>query len=108
MLVTVDDHIKNPSKLRSMNLINWVTSGLCLVGLFAGFIYPKIRPSVGGGAPTAVELQFGEKSPLGTPMRSRVWLIDENNNGFYILRAPNDKKAVYVPRGSVSAVYYGQ
>lgn len=108
MVVSVAGKVMNPAKIRDIKLYTFTFWCLAVVSGFAYFIYPKINPSLGGGAPVAVELRFGDKSPLDKSMSSRVWLVDESNNGFYILRGRYDRKAVFIPRGLITAVYYGQ
>lgn len=108
MINVVVDHFNEPKKFREVELHKWILNIVALVGLFAWQIYPQIRPSLGGGAPTAVEMQFEQKSPIDGSQRSRVWLLDENDNGFYVVMSPSDVKAIFIPRRSISAVYFAQ
>jgi len=78
-----------------------------VVSLFAVYIYPKVKPAIGGGAPVVIGMQFTDKSPLDGSSKSKFWLIDENDKGFYIVRSKEDKKAVFVRRELISAIYYG-
>jgi hypothetical protein len=36
-----------------------------------------------------------------------VFLIDETDTGFYILKSRDAKRAMYIPRGVVSLIYFG-
>jgi hypothetical protein len=37
-----------------------------------------------------------------------MWLIDEADAGFYVLRAKDAKKAVFIPRNAIRVIYFGQ
>jgi hypothetical protein len=98
--------IREPKKLLE---VNWHLSLLNLVGLFglfAGFIYPKIKPAFGGGQPTHVVLQFANASPVDNSAKMDVLLVDETDGGYYFIRTPEDRKAIFVPKSLVAAVYF--
>jgi hypothetical protein len=79
-----------------------------VIAVFAIFMYPKMRPSVSGGSPVPVVLQFKDKSPLDpTQQRSFGWILDESDAGFYLLKNDQDKDAIFVPRTDVTLVFYG-
>jgi hypothetical protein len=87
---------------------NWKQSLFLSLGAVAGFAtlyYPHIKPSWGGGAPTPATIYFSKDS-LVLPGRSvSANILDEVDSGFYIIGG-NDKKATFIPRSEVSAVYY--
>jgi len=66
-----------------------------------------VPPAFGGGAPLPATIQFTEKGPLGDTQEIGAWLIDETDMGFYILRAKDAKKAMFIPRRYVRAIYFG-
>lgn len=92
---------------RGVNLHKWFLGTLGVIVLFAVGVYPKVVPVIGGGSPVAIGLQFTDKSPLDGSLKPRVWLIDETDKGFYVLRSKEDKKGIFLRRELVSAVYYG-
>jgi hypothetical protein len=71
-------------------------------------IYPRVVPKLGGGAPVSVTFQFVGKSPIDNAERMRAFLIDETDNGFYLVRTVQDKEAIFLPRSQVAAVYFKQ
>jgi len=106
MLVYVIRQVRDAGKGFGVDLHKWVVGAFALVGFFALSIYPKISPAIGGGFPVAVEMQFADKSPFGNSSRAGVWLIDENDKGFYVLQSGREKKAVFIRRDLISAIYY--
>jgi hypothetical protein len=72
---------------------------------FAWFYYPNIEPSWGGGAPAEVTLYLSNSSVIKPSQAVSVQLVDESEAGFYIV-APGDKAGIYIPRSTVSLVYF--
>jgi hypothetical protein len=91
--------------------INWtqaVTMAMA-TGIFFGVqVYPRIPAGFGGGSPTQATLQFVDKSPFDGTLKSRVWFIDENDLGFYVIRSKDAKKAIFLPRNTIAAIYFGE
>jgi hypothetical protein len=53
-------------------------------------------------------LQFVDKAPFDGAAKSRVWLIDETDVGFYVIRSKDAKKAIFLPRNTIATVYFGE
>ncbi len=79
-----------------------------VVGMFGQYIFPKIPSVVCGGASVPATIQFQDKLPNGEYSKSKVWLIEETDAGFYYLPTEDSKKAVFIPRSVVTAIYYGK
>lgn len=77
------------------------------IGFFAIFLYPQVEPALGGGKPTRAVFQFASPSPIDGQTKDNLWLLDEEDTGYYVLRTPEEHKAVFVPRSLVSAIYFG-
>lgn len=98
--------------LRDLNGIRdirwaWIVAfavGVC--SYFGDGLYPRIQPSMGGGQPTKAVFQFADKSPIDGLARDELWLLDEEDTGYYVLRTPEERKAVFIPRSLVTAIYY--
>lgn len=75
------------------------------VFVFAHYYYPRMKASWGGGAPIGVTLYFTKDSAIKANQAVAVQLIEESDEGFYIV-APKESKAIYVPRSSVALVYF--
>ena len=89
--------------------VNWLmlTTDLAVIPILFGLVlYERIPPRFGGGKPVAVVFQFSATSPIDGAAKDKFWLLDEGDSGFYVLRAPEDKKGIFLPRGSVAAIYY--
>jgi hypothetical protein len=76
------------------------------LGIFGMYLYPKIPPRLGGGQPTRITLQFASVSPIDGKTKDDFWLLDEVDTGYYVLRAPDEHKAIFLPRALVSAIYF--
>lgn len=98
--------IREPVKLVEVRWDIAVVNVVSLFTLFGGWIYPKIGVQFGGGRPSRVALQFVGVSPVDNSSKMEVWLVDETDDGYYFVRAPEDRKAIFVPRSFVSAVYF--
>jgi hypothetical protein len=101
------DYLKNPEKLREISYSPHISWCLTVLLIFAYFVYPNIKPAFGGGVPSDIELHFAQKWPGIDRLNTHAWLIDENNNGFYVLWHAQDKRAIFVPRAEITAVEYG-
>jgi hypothetical protein len=73
--------------------------------VFSQTYYSHLRASWGGGAPVAVTIGFTKDSAIIPSKTCSVQLIEEADEGFYIL-GPNDSKAIFIPRSSVAFVYF--
>lgn len=77
------------------------------VAFFGLWLYPRVEPSLGGGKPTKAVFQFLSVSPIDGSKKDDLWLLDESDTGYYVLRTPDEEKAVFIPRSLVSAIYFG-
>ena len=98
--------LRAPRMFVSLNWHTWVLNALGVLGVFAGLLYPHVPSHLGGGEKSRIVLQFVAVSPIDGSPRSDFWLVDEVDSGFYVLRAKTDKKAVFIPRALVSAIYF--
>jgi hypothetical protein len=73
---------------------------------FSRELYPRIAPSLGGGQPVTAVFQFSSPSPIDGKSTNQLWLLDEVDTGYYVLRDPNEHKAIFVSRGLVTAIYF--
>jgi len=73
--------------------------------LYAHTIYGDVSPQWGGGHGALVLVQFERNvPPLG--LTSRVHMLEETDDGFYLVNANGDHTAIYVPRKDVKEVTY--
>lgn len=79
---------------------------LCLLLLtFARGIYPYLKTSWGGGTPVDVTIYFSKDSLLNPNKAAQVQLIEESDEGFYIV-GPKESKAIFVPRSAVAMIFF--
>lgn len=79
-----------------------------LLLLFSNVIYPAIKPGFGGGAPIAASLHLRDRTPHLEFPEANIFIIEENQDGYYVLKAQADSSAYFVPRNEVVLVDYGQ
>jgi hypothetical protein len=104
----LDPLVKGSKRLRNLQWETWVGGAISTLGFFSLFVYPNLKASLGGGAPVPITLQFAEKSPLDGAAKANSWLIDETDAGFYVLSSREAARAIFIPRASVSAIYFGE
>lgn len=105
----VQNALRNPSGISILGWIQGVIGGLGIVGFFAIWLYPALPSAYLGGVPVPITLQFADKSmPIPNSPQLKGWLLDETDDGFYFIQDKNAKKAVFIPRSDVIAVYYGE
>jgi hypothetical protein len=75
-----------------------------IFGLYAAKVYPKIPHQFGGGAPVPIVLHLTKKLPVFDSESAPVSLIDETEQGYYVLYGSD--KAVFVARGLVEEVEF--
>ena len=101
--------------MRNLNAVpirGWVQgvmTGFGTVGFFALLLYPALPSAFLGGVPVPITFQFADKSmPIANSPQLKGWLLDETDDGFYFIQDKNTKKAVFIPRSDVTAVFYGE
>jgi hypothetical protein len=101
-----------PSRFRS--LWEWERSIpllLILLAMYSTQVYSRIRFQFGGGAPVPITLHFVEPVPPFSPpggdrIDATVYLVDENAEGYFVVRSPAARQAVFVRRDLVISVEY--
>jgi hypothetical protein len=97
---------QDPRRFLSQTLHIVLLNVLLPVSFFAAFIYPRIRPWVGGGAPVPIIVYCTDTLPFSTSKEVKAKLLDETDLGLYLLLSPDDKQAVFLPRSAVRAVKF--
>ncbi len=101
--------VREPRRLRTWRWEGLIVTSLAIVGFFAQSIYGIVKPEYGGGAPVPVLLHLKADVPnLFAPDPAQLWLIEETDRGWYVVRSRSSKSAVFLPRELVSAVEFGR
>jgi hypothetical protein len=96
---------RDPEKVRSIQWERFFLTFVPLIfGLYAFEVYPNLRHEFGGGAPVPIVLHLTKKLPVFDSESVPVSLIDETEQGYYVLRGSD--KAVFVARGLVEEVEF--
>jgi len=97
--------VRKPDEVRKTE---WERLFLTIVpiifGLYATKVYPNIKHQFGGGAPVPIVLHLTKKLPVFNSENVPVSLIDETEQGYYVLHGSD--KAVFVARGLVEEVEF--
>lgn len=97
--------MQNPDEVRKME---WERMLLMIIPamfvVYATKIYPNIRHQFGGGESVPIVLHLAKKLPAFDSETVPVSLIDETEQGYYVIRGSD--KAVFVTRGLVEEVEF--
>lgn len=100
--------LKDIRQLPNVNWVQAITLAMATAVFFGIQVYPRIRSGFGGGSPSQGTVQFVDKSPFDATGKARVWFIDETDFGFYVIRSKEAKKAIFLPRNTIAAIYFGE
>ena len=93
-------------RLRSaLDFRNWFFA-MILVAFYISSVFQLVQPKYGGGAPTPITLFLQKPVAWFNSTTISVSLIDETDQGYYVLSSGKDK-ALFIPRNDVSSIYYG-
>ena len=77
------------------------------VSIYVTMVMGHIQQKFGGGAPVPAVMYLNRPLPLANGATTvEVSLLDENEQGYYVL-PPGKHKALFIPRGEVSSIYFG-
>jgi hypothetical protein len=84
--------------------IRWETEWgylVTLMVLYSLILYPRLKPEFGGGGTRPAVLYFSNS------LSRHCFILDENEQGFYVLFDPKSLHATFFPRAGVTAVFFG-
>ncbi len=99
--------LRDFDRLQTINLIQTILGIVVTIAFFGYFIYPIIPSGWGGGTSVPAIMCFGSGAPAATVLPHVVWILDETDAGFYFLQDKAAKKAVFIPRSTVTEIQYG-
>lgn len=102
----LDDRLRESKRRERLYVELLLIFVLILVTYYARFMYRNLNPSIGGGRPLVVTVYLTQKVPPFDQLQENVYLVDENDSGFYFVRNPAEQQAVFVPRSSVASLQY--
>jgi hypothetical protein len=89
----------------ALDFRNWIFI-ILTISLYISSVFGSMRSELGGGAPAPVVLYLERPVVLLDSTAAQVALLDETDQGFYVLPAGKNK-ALLVPRGDVRSIYFG-
>jgi len=104
LLVTVTKRLKSALKYYS-DYRSWYLV-LAIVWIYISQIFANLPPRWGGGQPTPIVIFQNSPAPWSPSNPADVLLLDETDQGFYVLLSPGGK-AFFIPRGNVSSIFFG-
>ncbi len=90
--------------------LQWEMAPFWLIGLLSFYVllvYGNIQPQFGGGKPRPVVMYFSTKTPAANSDSAEVMLLEETDQGYYILLHADEKTALFVRRDLVAVVRFG-
>jgi len=99
---------KSRSREDLVSFAGWAKPMGVLLGallIFSQYVYPHLKSSWGGGTPANVTIYFSKDSLLSPNKAVQAQLVEESDEGFYIVGA-KESKAIFVPRSAVAMVYF--
>lgn len=84
---------------------NWAFV-LILLWLYIYGVFNAVPQRWGGGQPTPIQMFQSAPAPWSSSNPMDVLLLDETEQGFYILLSPSGK-ALFIPRSNVSSILFG-
>lgn len=72
------------------------------ISLYTLVLYPRLKPEFGGGGTRPAVLYFSNS------LSRHCFILDENDQGFYVLFDANSRHATFFPRSGVTAVFFGE
>jgi hypothetical protein len=97
--------MRNPEEIRTTEWERYFLLFIPLIlGIYSVRLYPRIKPQYGGGAPVPIVLHLTKKLPVFESENPSVSLIDETEQGYYVLHSSD--KAMFVARGLVEEVEF--
>jgi len=79
---------------------------LIIVWVYMVNIFAVLPPRWGGGQPTPVQIFQSSPAPWMSSNPIDALLLDETDQGLYVLLSPNGK-AFFIPRSNVASVFFG-
>jgi len=95
-------HSRQQQRFTAFDLL---VPSVVLLTFFALKVYPRVKPSWGGGSSTSVVVYFSEASRILPSQNLECDLLDESDNGIYIVKR-GQTKALFIPRAALSAIYF--
>lgn len=99
--------IQNPASTRRFEIERHLAVPVLLLGGFAVWIYGGVKAEYWGGAPIPIQVYLAPEGTkvLGTETAS-VWLVDQTDYGFYVLRSREEHRALLLPRNIVRGIEF--
>jgi hypothetical protein len=79
---------------------------LAIFGIYITQIFANLPPRWGGGQPTSIVIFQNSPAPWSSSNPVDALLLDETDQGFYVLLSPSGK-AFFIPRSNVSSIFFG-
>ncbi len=100
--------IKKPDEWRSIEWERQLPIFATVLLLYSTLIYKNISSYFGGGVPVPVTMYFSSaKIPLTNSDTAELQLMEETNDGYYVLKPGDEKHAFFLKRDLVSAIHFG-
>ncbi len=79
---------------------------MLILWVYISQIFSELPPRWGGGQPTPVVIYLSNSTPWSPSNPLEALLLDETDQGLYVLLSPTGR-AFYVPRNNVVSAFFG-
>jgi hypothetical protein len=104
----LDDRFRDARKRQRLYVELLLLLAVTLASAYAIWVYPRLTPSLGGGRPVPVTVYLTQKVAPLPGLEEHLFLVDENDSGFYFMSNLSERQAVFVPRNDVASLVYGE
>jgi hypothetical protein len=73
---------------------------------FASSLYGTVKPAFGGGSAVPARLYLKEKNAVLQVSTLDAQILEETEQGYYIVSKPDSKSAIFIPRSTVSTAEF--
>jgi hypothetical protein len=98
--------LSDPQKREKFAIQEGLLPVVLALTLFSTVLYPRIKTSWGGGSATPVVVYFSRESRILPGQQLECDLLDESDSGIYIAKAGETRRAIFIPRIAISALYF--
>jgi len=104
---TLSEKTRGAEAMKNIEWEMWTFYLLSYLSLYSVLVYGRVTQRFGGGAPITIVIYTTKTVPLFESQPERLFMVDENDRGLYLLRTRDSHHAIFLPRSLIEEVYFG-
>jgi hypothetical protein len=104
----LDDRLRDAKKRQRLYIELLLIFAVTLVTCYARFVYTSLNSPIGGGKLPVVTIYLTQKVAPLPQLQERLFLVDENDSGYYFVSNLEERGAVFIPRTYVESIQYAE